>query len=517
MSRQRLSTPWICDSTARIEATAPNRRKFLGLTSLWVAGSLASAPGGLHAAETPHRTADREADRSEITAPVSLSVNHDQQRFRVRMEIDVEGNVNIPANPLVSRTKARAIPLQSEAVFDYEERYRLPHDASPDSYVTAAERFYHEAESVNDLNDTKRHAQLRRDVAHAIVRRDTLPEIIYSTTDSFTSNELELLRTPVSSLAVDDLLPVDAVLGGDQYLIDAEVMRGLLNLSSVERCEVKAEVVAISDADARIQIRGDLDGSVEGVPTKIRVVGKLTFDRTAGITSWLALAVHETRDIGIAVPGFDVAATIKMVRQPLTQGVAMPAEPFPLDVTAAIDPAALLIELKSQQVGISTRMDRRWRMISDVRGLSMMRMIENDRSIAQCDFRRLSQLEEGKQWSMEALQANIRTTLGEQLLQLELANERVNAAGLRVLSVVARGSVQEVPIHWIIQHFSDDSGRRAMATFTMEADLLDAFDSSDVQLSETLRFIDPPGAEAATEIATRSRIVTGRQDDRPTP
>src|SRR5690606_16017906 len=130
--------------------------------------------------------------------------------------------------------------------------------------------------------------------------------------------------------------------------------------------------------------------SVEGVPTKIRVVGKITFDRKEGVTTWLALAVHETREIGIAVPGFDVAATIKMVRQPLKKTIAMPAKPFAVDVTAAIDPAALLIELQSNQVGISTRMDRRWRMISDVRGLSMMRMIENDRSIAQCDFRRLS-------------------------------------------------------------------------------------------------------------------------------
>ncbi|TWU24438.1 hypothetical protein Pla52o_23650 [Novipirellula galeiformis] len=513
MSRESLSTPLIND-------TIPSRRKFLGLTSLLVAGSVVSANTlavGIVNADEKSNTSSRSEGESEITEPVTLAVNHDAQLFRVRMEMDVEGNVNIPANSLVSRKKASVIPLKSEAVFDYEERYRLPHDASIDSFVTAAERFYHEAESINDLNDVKRHSKLRREVAHTMVRRDTMPEILYSTRDSFTSNELELLRVPVSSVAVDGLLPVDAVVSGDQYVIEAESMRSLLNLTSIEQCEVKAEVVAISESDARIQVRGNVDGSVDGVPTKMRVVGKLTFDRKEGVTTWLAMAVHETREIGIAVPGFDVAATIKMVRQPLAKTIAMPATPFAVDVTAAIDPAALLIELQSNQVGISTRMDRRWRMISDVRGLSMMRMIENDRSIAQCDFRRLSKLPEGKQWSMEALQENIKTTLGEQLVQLELANERVNSEGLRVLSVVARGSVQEVPIRWVIQHFSDDSGRRAMATFTMEGDSVDAFATSDVQLSETLRFIDPNVAEEEAEIATRSQIKASRQDATSTP
>ncbi|GAA4471344.1 hypothetical protein [Novipirellula rosea] len=510
MSRQILSNTLTRENTA-------SRRKFLGMASVLVAGTAVSASAlsvALAHAEEPSSTKVGQ----EISEPVTLAVNSNSQLFRVRMELDVEGNVNVPANSLVSRKKAMVVPLKSEAVFDYEERYRLPDDAQTGSFVTATERLYHEAESINELNGLKRHSKLRSAVAHTMLRRDTLPEVLYSTTESLTNDELGLLRVPVSSVAVDGMLPEDAVVVGDQYIIDSEPMRYLLNLTSVEQSEVKAEVVSVTSTDARIQVRGNVDGSVEGVPTKIRVVGKLTFDRKAGVTTWFAMAVHETREIGIAVPGFDVAATIKMVRQPLAKTIKMPAKPLPVDITAAVDPTHLLVDLQSDQVGIATRMDRRWRMMTDARGVAMMRMIENDRSIAQCDFRRLSKLEEGKQWTMEALQQDIKKTLGEQLVQLELANETVSDEGLRVLTVIARGAVQEVPIRWIIQHFSDDTGRRVLATFTMEGDSVDAFASSHVQLSETLRFRDPSGAaEEHVEIATQSKIQTRRDGDKPVP
>ncbi|GAA5509807.1 hypothetical protein [Novipirellula caenicola] len=508
MSRQILSNALARETTA-------SRRKFLGMASVLIAGTAVSASSvSVAMAHAEEPAAAQTAN--EVSEPVTLAVDATSQLFRVRMELDVEGNVNIPANSLVSRKKAMVVPLKSEAVFDYEERYRLPSDAEIGSFVTATERFYHEAASINELNGLKRHSKLRSAVAHMMLRRDTLPEVLYSTTESLTNDELGLLRVPVSSVAVDGMLPSDAVVVGDQYVIDSEPMRYLLNLSSVEQSEVKAEVVSVTASDARIQIRGNVDGSVEGVPTKIRVVGKMTFDRKAGVTTWFAMAVHETREIGIAVPGFDVAATIKMVRQPLAKPIKMSAEPLPTDVTAAVDPTHLLVELQSDQVGISTRMDRRWRMMTDSRGVAMMRMIENDRSIAQCDFRRLSKLAEGKQWTIAALQEDVKKTLGEQLVQLELANETVSDEGLSVLTVIARGAVQEVPIRWIIQHFSDDSGRRVLATFTMEGDSVDAFGGSHVQLSETLRFRDPNvAAEGHVEIATSAKIQTRRDGDQP--
>ena len=465
---------------------SPGRRSFL----------LASAALAAHRFTT---SAVAASDADAVLLRPSL-----QNLFRIRIEMDVQGNVNVPKNPLVSRKSDVKLPIKSDAVFDYEERYRRPSGAEPGSVVTMAERYYHEAHNKSRLNHNEQASQLRQSVRETIVRRESLPEVIYAVDDYFQRDELDLLRVPVSSTATDELLPTEAVKPGSQYMPTRDAMVSVLNLTSIEASDVRAEVVSITETIAKIQFRGKVDGSVEGVPTVIRTVGKLSFDRIAGTCTWLAMAVHETREIGNAEPGFDVAATIKMVRKPLTTTIALAPQPPELDITGPIPSDRLYVDLHSEQLGVSVLMDRRWRMMSDVPGTAMMRMIENDRSIAQCDFRPLASVEPGTQWTLEAFGADVKRTLGEQLADLIEADQRVSDAGLRVLRVIAQGAVQGVPIQWIVLHFSDDSGRRVLATFTMEGHHVEAFAGSDTQLAGTLRFTQLPDRNSG-ELASDSQ------------
>jgi hypothetical protein len=175
-----------------------------------------------------------------------------------------------------------------------------------------------------------------------------------------------------------------------------------------------------------------------------------------------------------------------------------------LDITGPIPSERLYVDLVSRELGISAMMDRRWRMMSDLPGTAMMRMIENDRSVAQCDFRGLVALEPGTQWTLEAFQADVRRTLGEQLSDLIEADERLTASGLRVLRVTAGGAVQGVPIQWVVLHFSDDTGRRVLATFTMEGQNVEAFAGSDTQLASTLRLVEADEREPQSVTQARS-------------
>ena len=428
---------------------------------------------------------------------VRLVPNPDLNLFRVRVDIDVEGNVDLAANPLVSRKSKSKLPMKSTAKFDYEERYRRPADrkrSSTDSAlsdpVTYAERYYHDAAADSQLSKSSQSRELRDLVKTATVRRETLPEVLYANEDYFTRDELDLLRLPVSSIGIDHLLPTGDVSLGTKYRPTPEALASAFNMTSVDASEIEAEVVSLTDDEAKIHFRGNADGSIDGVPTIIRTVGKLTFDRTIGACTWLAMAVHETRDIGIAEPGFDVAATIKMLRKPMRSPIGLEKKLAPADITSPIPADRLYVDLHSDRIGFDALMNRDWRMMSDVPGAAMMRMVRHDRSVAQCDFRRLPSLEAGKQWTLEAFSQDIKQTLGDQMTDLIDADERVSPIGLRVLRVTAAGSVQGVPIQWVLMHFSDDTGRRMQATFTLEADNLEAFAGSDLQLSSSLRLSD---------------------------
>lgn len=435
--------------------------------------------------------------------------------MRVRIEMDVKGNVNVPTDPLVSRKSKITLPIESDAVLDYEERYRRPVGAQDNSTVTAIERYYHEAHSKSKLNRSKSELQLRDSVRQTQVRRDTLPEVVYGVEDYFTNDELSLLKVPVASSALDQILPTQAIRVGDKYQPSKDALTSILNLTSVEASTVVVEVTDIDASHVKFQLRGKVDGSVDGVPTMIKTVGKLTFDREQSVCSWLAMAVHETREIGKAVPGFDVAATIKMIRKPMPRVVALPTEPAVMEIEGQIPQDRLYVDLQSKFVGVSTVMDRRWRMMSDLNGNAMMRMIQNDQSIAQCNLRPLAKLQPGEQWTLEAFQKDIQLTLGNDLNELIEADQRVSAAGLRVLRVTAHGQVQGVPIQWIMLHFSNDNGRRVLATFTMSGDSIDAFAGSDIQLADSLSFLDTQSgrqAEAAdAEVATKRSYVGDKE------
>lgn len=481
---------------------AVQRRRFL----------LALAAAGIATATAPVTA------RADSTDAITIERSAAKNVMRVRIEMDVKGNVNVPSDPLVSRKSDLTLPIESAAVLDYEERYRLPADADPNSVVTATERYYHEANRTTELNRTKTEINLRDSVRQTQVRRDSLPESIYAIEDFFTHEELGLLRVPVSSVALDELLPTTAIKVGSKYKPSNDTVASVLNLSLVSTSDVTMEVMSIDDSNVKLQLRGQVQGSVDGVPTTINAIGKLTFDRSFGACSWLAIAVHEIREIGKAEPGFDVAATIRMVRQPLPNVVGLPETPADIAITEPIPSDQLYIDLQSERVGVAAIMDRRWRMMIDLTGNAMMRMIENDRSIAQCNLRPLAPLKPGKQWTLEAFQEDVKQTLGNEMETMVEADQLLGATGLRVLRVVADGRVEGVPIRWIMLHFSDDSGRRVLATFTMGEDRVDSFAGADTQLANSMRLLKVSGAtneeptkeiaesDAKAEVATRTTV-----------
>ncbi|MCO8120505.1 hypothetical protein NHH03_02055 [Stieleria sp. TO1_6] len=443
--------------------------------------------------------------------------------MRVRIEIDVKGNVKVSDNALASRKAQQTFPVTSKAVLDYEERSLRPGNADIKSETVAAERYYHTASSTGVLNKSEIAQSLRPDMRHALVRRESLPETIYSPDNFFTHSELSLLRSPVSSVSVNRLLPGAPVTAGDRYEIASDVLCSVLNLSSVDSGKVDSHVVEVTDDAVRFKLEGDLEGSVDGVGTRLRLIGKMTFDRRINTCTWLALGVHETREIGKAEPGFDVSATIRMVRQPLASPVAMPAKPHAVAFGNPIPPEHLYVELQSRQHRVGTMMDRRWRMIQETPAAAVMRMIENDQSIAQCNLRPLVTLPEGKQWTLEAFEADVRQTLGDQLGQLIEGDQGVSAQGLRVLRIVADGETQGIPIRWIMMHFSDDAGRRVQATFTMSGDKVETFAGNDAQFGDSLRFLEredlpaepSPQSEPLAGQVESSLQIANRPSDEP--
>ena len=448
-----------------------------------------------------------------------------QDLYRIRMEVEMKGNVNIPGNPLISREKTLKLPINSQASFQYEERLHLPATTgvsrassetarmvTPGDRCIAAERYYHHAKAESTLNETQHTIQLRDSVRDTIVRQDSRSEQIYGVEDFFERDELELLHAPISSMAIDQLLPKKRISLGSKYAVSADSMASVLNLTAVMACKVEAEIVAVNEKEVRIQLRGEVDGAIDGVPTIIRTLGKLTFDRELKSCTWLAMALHETREIGRAEPGFDVAATIKMLRQPLQEPIALPTAVRNIDVSKPAADNLQFVSVKSEELGLQVLMDRRWRMMKDQPKAAMMRMVENDRSIGQCDIQPVPRPADGQSWSLAAFESSIQILLGEQFVEMVESDERTTASGTRVLRAVANGSAEGVPIRWILMHVSDESGQQIVATFTMEGSNIDAFGSSDMQFAGSLEFTKPRSRNEPAKKSVPKTLKPGQEE-----
>ncbi|MBB3205332.1 hypothetical protein FHS27_001132 [Rhodopirellula rubra] len=419
-----------------------------------------------------------------------LSISHNNDLFRVRMQMEVKGNVTLVEDPLLPDGKKKLLPVTADLNLDYEERFLRPAGATPESEVVAVERHIHDAVEKSRLSRTAQTTELRGTVTDVIARREQLPETIYSNDEYLTHKEIDLLRTPISSVAIDRLVPQQMMRPGEKVAITKNDLASFFNLSGVASSDVEIELVSADSSQAKLQMRGKIEGSVSGVPTRLQIVGKLTLDRRAGAVAWAAVAIHETREIGKAEPGFDITATVRMVRKPLAKVQTLPAKPAEIVFDEPPPTDRLLVAVASRHVGLEGLMDRRWRMMQDVPGDAVLRMIENDQAIAQLNLRPLPRLPEGQQWTLAAFENDVRKTLGKRFGELIESHEGMTDGGLRLLRVVAGGRVKGVPIQWIMMHISDNERRRVLATWTMDGDSVPRLAGSDIQLAASLRLLD---------------------------
>ncbi|MFG0288319.1 MAG: hypothetical protein ACF8CQ_09095 [Rhodopirellula sp. JB044] len=458
----------------------------------FLASALAAGIAGTQATWTP------DLAQAAGSGETRLSISHDNDLFRVRMQMDVKGNVTLVEDPLIPEGKKKLLPVTADLSLDYEERFLRPANATGESEVIAVERHIHEAIEKSRLSRADQKTELRDTVTDVIARRDQLPETIYSNDEYLTHKEIDLLRTPISSVAVDRLVPQQMMRPGEKVTISNADLCSFFNLSAVADSDVQIELVSADRSQAKLQMRGKIDGSVSGVPTRLQIVGKLTLDRRAGAVAWAAVAIHETREIGKAEPGFDITATVRMVRKPLDRVQTLPAQPAEIAFDEPPPPERLLVAVESEHVGVEGLMDRRWRMMQDVPGAAVLRMIENDQAIAQLNLRPLPRLPDGQQWTLAAFENDVRKTLGNRFGELIESHEGMTDGGLRLLRVVAAGSVEGVPIQWIMMHISDNERRRVMATWTMDGESVSMLDGSDIQLAASVRLVDEGRRTAKT-------------------
>ncbi len=415
---------------------------------------------------------------------------------RVQAELSLKGNLHLPENALISKKLAIRIPIQSTAKFGYVEQRIDSTDATLSS-ERGLIRLYDQASATTTVHKRKHQISLREGTGGIAVVPKNNQDLLFANQTVLSREELDLLKLPVSSARLDALLPSQLadLAEGDAFTVDANALATAFRLTSVTLSSVKGEITSLEKETTKMRIEGEFTGIADQTATKIELIANLNYSQRHQTCTWLAIGIREEREISVAEPGFEIAATLTIHRTPISP-LDLPASSISIGNShEQIPPEKLLIEQQSGHLSFKTLTDRSWYMLTDAPGIATMRQIEDEQVISQCDFRTPPRLADGKMHSPEDFQNEIVQKLGEQLTSLGDIEVEDGPSGLQVLRVTADGEAQGIPIRWVFLHLGDRAVRRLIATFTMEAGLSDQFSDSDRQIASSLRFLGHQSAK----------------------
>lgn len=417
---------------------------------------------------------------------------------RAKIVLELQGTLRLPDLP--KEKQDEKFEVKAESTLDYFEKIAFETDES--HALLGAARSYNAAKVKNWIAGSLSEQELRPEC-----RRTQLAEFgdtwqQFCTSEPLTVRETHLLHSPVNSAAIDLLLPTTAAKPSSAWPVSTSDAKKIFNLEAVHTCSLECKIAKVEKGVATISLLGDIEGTVNSVPTSIQVNGSFQAKLSSHgvIVTWLGIALQEDRQESLAEPGFDVTARIRMIRAETPNQVVTTESELRKRIENATD-GDWLVGVHSIRGRYEFLTSRNWSVYADTGEEAILKLVDKNSLVAQCNITRLAKLDEGTQLTMEAFQADIKTALGEQFEDYIESSENINSSGLRVMRSIVMGKAEEVPIQWIYNHVSDDTGRRYLFVFTLGGNQVENFAAADVQLTSSFSLLPEPDMEAQPTVA----------------
>jgi hypothetical protein len=347
---------------------------------------------------------------------------------------------------------------------------------------------------------------LAKDHRLIVVDQQLESHSIFSPQDALSRDELELIDVAGDSSLLAALLPETAISLNESWTPKNSVLAQLVRWDVVTESNVTLKLNRVENQLAIIDISGKLTGGIEGVTSELTLEGKLNFDLEQHICQWLAIIVKENRTASQGTPGFETTTRIRLSAEKST----LPTELADLDLSTLklqADAATQLLRYRAAAAGFEFMYEPAWRVVTDQRDLTVLRYLQRGEVLAQCNLSPLSSLNKGEQLTLEGYQAHLRQSLKDSLGEFIEAGEQLNESGVRVLRVVATGTIADVPLQWVFYHLSDDHNHRVSLALTINAEHVERFGRAEETIIHSFYFTPATAtAEQAKQNSGANRL-----------
>ena len=405
---------------------------------------------------------------------------------RTKIVIELDGELQLKEPDPNKEEQLRKAAVKGKSTLDYYEKVVFA-----DSELLASARKYNTAKGENWISGSASSIELRPECRETRMLEKDGSWLQYSEKASLTQREIELLASPVNSAVLEKLLPPEPAKPSSVWKIPAEDAKEIFNLDAVHSSTIDAKIKKVEKGVATIEFGGKLEATANSVPTTLEIKGNFQAKFTGSLVmvTWLGMVINEDREISQTEPGFQVTARVRLLRAEQETPLEISTKEL-RSLAEKDDPARWLVSLDSTAGRYKMLCDRRWKTYIDTGEEAILRCVENNTIIAQCNISRQPALDDGSQLTLEAFQAEVRKSLGDNFSEFLEANERKTSSNLRLMRAVAQGMAEEVPVQWIYNHLSDDSGRRIVMIYTMGGNVTDKFAASDEQMTSSFELLE---------------------------
>jgi hypothetical protein len=465
-----------------------NRRHMLTISTAMLGAGCMSL-----AAESP------KLDRSrQLVRPIGTTVLN----TRSKLVLELEGQMHVNEADVTTKKKKRDADVKATSTLEYFERTTLDDQAN----CLASARQYVVAEAEHWVSGNTSNTKLRDVCKQTAVLKYNNQWQQFSQAEPLAIDEVELLVSPINSHCLELLLPVQPAKANEPWSVSTAAAKELFNLEAAHDSTLTARITKVEQGVATMDLSGAVQGTINSVPTQLEIKGsfQVKLASQCAIVSWLGMVLQEKRAISQAEPGFEITARIRLLREEQTNDLPLTAEKL-LELSRRSEDESLWIVRTGSVLGrYSFLASRQWKTYIDTGEEAIYRLISNNTIIAQCNVTKLPALDDGKQLTMAGLQAEIQKSLGNNFQSFLEASEKVTPSKLKLMRVVVSGRSEDVPIHWVYAHLSDDTGRRLSMVFTMGGNAVEQFAGADEQICGTLEMFTPPAKkEESPEVAPK--------------
>lgn len=406
---------------------------------------------------------------------------------RLEVVFEVGGTLEVGEGQSEDAKKRPPIKMDAKAALSYSERVLPP--ASSGEPSSRAVRWYDKAKASIQVGEDTFKPVLRSERRLIAVDVGGAKVLLFGVRGLLTREELDLVDLFGNSLLIDQLLPSMPVAVGATWKHSEKLLAGLCGVDSVSESDAQSVLQSVNEEVAQIEMAGYVAGMVNGRSTRMQIKSKYRFDLKAGRITWFAMLVKENRDSGPIEPGLDVVARLQMKITPAVSCEEL-ADKALKDLSLEATAESRQLAHASPEGGWRLAHDRRWVLISEKKDLTVLRLADEGKYVAQCSISAVSS-GTSKPLPLSEFQEEIRRALGKNFQQFVRASQSMSEAQYQVYRVEVRGEVSGVPVQWIYYRLADQPGRSMVVLFTIESNMGDRFHESDRDLVRAIRFVDP--------------------------